>query len=66
MFDRFYRVTGSDEHRFAGFGIGLYLAADIMRMHHGDIGVESELGKGSTFHFSLPLYNWDASAWPVK
>ncbi len=57
VFDRFYRVTGKDEQRFEGFGIGLYLAADIMRLHNGSIGVESELGKGSTFHFTLPLHN---------
>lgn len=56
IFDRFYRVTGSDERRFEGFGIGLYLAADIMRLHQGAIGVESEMGQGSTFHFSLPLH----------
>lgn len=56
VFDRFYRVTGPDERRFEGFGIGLYLAADIMRLHKGAIGVESEVGIGSTFHFSIPLH----------
>ncbi|MEO8733169.1 MAG: PAS domain-containing sensor histidine kinase, partial [Flavobacteriales bacterium] len=56
VFDRFYRVTGSDERRYQGFGIGLFLAADIVRLHKGTIGVESEVGQGSTFYFSVPLH----------
>ena len=55
IFQRFYRVSGKDEKTFPGFGIGLFIAAEIIQRHHGKIGVESKLGKGSEFYFSLPL-----------
>ena len=54
IFERFYRVEGKNEKTFPGFGIGLFIAADIIRRHEGQIGVESELGKGACFYFSLP------------
>jgi two-component system sensor histidine kinase VicK len=53
LFERYYRVE-SNNH-ISGFGIGLYLSAEIVEMHDGKIWVESEPGKGSTFYFSLPL-----------
>ncbi|HEY0899946.1 MAG TPA: PAS domain-containing sensor histidine kinase, partial [Sphingobacteriaceae bacterium] len=54
LFDRFFRV---DEHgkTYSGLGLGLYIAAEIIQRHEGEIGVESELGWGSTFWFTLPL-----------
>lgn len=55
IFERFYRVEGKNEKTFPGFGIGLYIAAEIIRKHKGTIGVNSEMGKGSTFYFTLPL-----------
>lgn len=55
IFERFYRVGGEQSHTFAGLGIGLYLAAEIIKRQGGDIGVESEEGKGSIFFFSLPI-----------
>ncbi len=56
LFDRFFRV---DEHgkTYSGLGLGLYIAAEIIHRHNGKIGVESELGQGSTFWFTLPLDN---------
>ncbi|WP_183567647.1 ATP-binding protein [Mucilaginibacter sp. SP1R1] len=39
----------------SGFGIGLYLSAEIIQRHDGRILVESKIGKGSTFYFRLPL-----------
>ncbi|QJD98303.1 hypothetical protein HH214_04995 [Mucilaginibacter robiniae] len=39
----------------SGFGIGLYLCAEIIQHHHGEIGIESQVSKGSTFWFTLPL-----------
>jgi signal transduction histidine kinase len=57
IFQRFYRVEGKDEKTFPGFGIGLFIAAEIIQRHNGQIGVESEPGKGSIFSFSLPLEN---------
>lgn len=55
IFQRFYRVEGKDEKTFPGFGIGLFIAAEIIQRHDGQIAVESEPGKGSVFSFSLPL-----------
>ncbi|HTB51808.1 MAG TPA: PAS domain S-box protein [Ferruginibacter sp.] len=57
IFERFYRVEGKDENTFPGFGIGLFIAAEIIHRHNGKIQVESEPGKGSAFSFSLPLDN---------
>lgn len=50
-----YRVESKATERIAGFGIGLYLCSEIIHRHRGKIWVESELGKGSTFNFTLPL-----------
>jgi PAS domain S-box-containing protein len=55
IFDRYYRVQSNYTQHISGFGIGLYLSAEIIRRHNGKIWVESELGKGSVFYFSLPL-----------
>jgi PAS domain S-box-containing protein len=55
LFDRFYRAESNHPAYISGFGIGLYLSAEIVQCHHGKIWVESETGKGSTFYFSLPL-----------
>ncbi|RYY60259.1 MAG: PAS domain-containing sensor histidine kinase [Chitinophagaceae bacterium] len=54
LFDRYYRVDNSGT-QYSGLGLGLYICAEIIRKHDGDIGVESEPGKGSTFWFTLPL-----------
>ena len=55
LFDRYYRVESTQTKFISGFGIGLYLSAEIVHRHDGKIWVESELAKGSTFHFDLPL-----------
>ncbi|MEO6188000.1 MAG: PAS domain-containing sensor histidine kinase [Ginsengibacter sp.] len=55
VFERFYRVK--TKRTFAGFGLGLYISAEIIKAHRGKIWVESESGKGCVFHFSLPLTN---------
>lgn len=53
LFERYYR--GENNTTIAGFGIGLYLSSEIINRHHGKIWVESKLGNGSTFCFTLPL-----------
>jgi signal transduction histidine kinase len=53
VFEQFYRVPGQDDK--SGIGLGLAIVKEIIRAHGGDVGVESELGKGSTFYFTLPL-----------
>ncbi|MFD1255280.1 PAS domain S-box protein [Mucilaginibacter terrae] len=56
IFNRFYRVEGRNEQTFSGFGIGLYVAAEIVRRHNGNVWVESEKDKGSAFYFTLPIH----------
>jgi PAS domain S-box-containing protein len=55
IFDRFYRARDSHSKAFPGLGIGLYIAHEIVKRHGGEITVDSEEGKGSTFVVSLPL-----------
>lgn len=55
LFDRYYRVETKHTAHISGFGIGLYLSAEIIRRHNGNIWAESESGVGSTFYFTLPL-----------
>jgi PAS domain S-box-containing protein len=53
IFQRFYRVQDEKTKGFSGFGIGLYLSAEIMALHHGEIDVKSDEEGGSTFYFRL-------------
>jgi signal transduction histidine kinase len=53
LFGRFYRVN--TDHRFQGLGLGLFISAEIIKRHGGDISVKSELGKGSIFAFRIPV-----------
>jgi len=55
IFDRYFRSENQQTRHISGFGIGLYLSAEIIHRHHGKIWAESESGKGSIFYFSLPL-----------
>ncbi len=54
LFGRYYRVQNPNVKMISGFGIGLYLSAEIIKRHDGKIWAESEEGKGATFFFSLP------------
>jgi len=55
VFDRYFRAEDSKLSTIAGFGIGLYICNEIITRHGGQIWAESELGKGSTFTFSIPI-----------
>ena len=55
IFERYYQVSDSGTRPFAGLGIGLYLAKEIVKRHGGSIRVESTQGEGSVFSFTLPV-----------
>ncbi|GAA5089247.1 hypothetical protein GCM10023210_13820 [Chryseobacterium ginsengisoli] len=54
VFHKFYRVEESSL-QFQGMGIGLFICSEIIKQHHGHIGVSSKVDEGSTFYFTLPL-----------
>jgi len=54
IFDRFQQVTAQDHSKSGGSGLGLAICKAIVELHGGEISVESEEGKGSTFKFSIP------------
>lgn len=54
VFKKFYRVEESSL-QFQGMGIGLFICSEIIKQHHGSVGVSSIVGEGSTFYFTLPL-----------
>lgn len=55
VFERFYRVDGKARAIYPGLGLGLFIAAEFVRRHGGDIRVESEEGIGTAITFLLPL-----------
>jgi len=54
IFERYYQIEHSGS-QFSGLGLGLYICAEIIHKHGGEIGVDSEPGKGCKFWFTLPL-----------
>ncbi len=56
IFEEFRQVGGDYAHKKEGTGLGLTLAKKFVELHGGRIWVESEVGKGSRFIFTLPIH----------
>jgi signal transduction histidine kinase len=56
IFERFRQVEGSVTRRKGGTGLGLPISKKLIEMHGGQMWIESEVGKGSTFYFSFPIF----------
>jgi signal transduction histidine kinase len=54
LFNSYYQVETVEKKKIQGLGLGLYISSEIMKKHNGEIGVDSEIGKGSTFWITLP------------
>lgn len=57
IFERFEQVGGDVRGTSEGFGLGLNIAKELVQINLGDMNVESELGRGSTFSFSVPVFD---------
>ena len=55
IFERFYQTGGQQNKNYTGFGIGLFISAEIIHRHGGWVAVSSKLNEGSTFTFTLPV-----------
>ena len=58
MFDRFQQLDTTTQCSTKGFGLGLNIARELVHQNYGTIEVESELGEGTTFRFTLPVDDW--------
>ncbi|TYO97288.1 MASE3 domain-containing protein [Desulfallas thermosapovorans] len=62
VFKMFYQVDGTSSRKYGGTGIGLTLVKNLVEMHGGTITLQSNVGRGSLFTFTIPLYNDESKA----
>jgi PAS domain S-box-containing protein len=66
LFTRFFRVDSALTRQIGGTGLGLNIVKTIIEMHGGEVAVDSELGVGSTFVFTIPLVSDGVDSEPVS
>jgi len=64
VFDRFWQADGSSKRKYQGVGIGLALVKELVEIQGGQVTVQSQEGKGTTFTVRLPCQPAEPAAWP--
>jgi signal transduction histidine kinase len=65
IFERLYQESDDIENNREGLGLGLYIVQELVRLHGGRIWVESQVGYGSTFSFTLPIFPLSRLLFPI-